>query len=256
LVAKREAKAFEKHLAKQSLGGRWLPEKPGIIYPFAGEMPWCSTFPNSGVVDMRFEVAERKVKVRRKQPFYLLDGKEVKLSAMDLMRFRVFGKDSIIAGNNTLTEQELARIKRRDRIVEVEEVQKEFHKFQAFIPVINFGWEGRNVDGLPIGGTGLTKQLAISAGLVHLPQTYDLQTTDGIRATYGIEFQRQNSHNSQSLFFIRKNILQGLLRERECGLVWAVWGERELSYRHLERARLATAPNEPRYANFQAVYRL
>jgi hypothetical protein len=257
LVAKNEAKAFEQHLAKQSLGGRWLPEKPAVIYTFAGEMPWCTTFPNSGAAEMRFEIAERKVRVRRKQPFFLLDGKVVNLTSMDLMRFRVFGIDpGITAGSNTLTEKELDRVVRRDRIVEVEEVHKDLRKFRAFIPVVDFRWEGRNVEGLPIHGAGLAKQLALSAGLVHLPQTHDLQTKDGIRATYGIAFQRQNFHNSEQFFFIRENILRDLLRERACGLVWAVWGERELSYKQLERARSVHNSVEPSYANFQAIYHL
>jgi hypothetical protein len=257
LVAKHESKAFEKHLAKQPLGGRWLPEKPAVIYTFAGEMPWCKTFPNNEEVEMRFEVAERKVRVRRKQPFFLLGGKEVNLTAMDLMRFRIFGKSrNINAESNALTEKELDRVERRDRIVEIEEVQKDFKKFKAFIPVLNFGWEGRSVDGLPIGGTGLAKQLAIRAGLVHLPQTHDLQTKDGVRATYGIQFQRQKVHNSESFFFIQEKILKDLLRERKYALVWAVWGERELSYKQLKRSGSATDQNEPRCANFQVVYHL
>ena len=44
-VAKSEANAVAFALAKQPLGGRWLPEKPRVLYTFTGEMPWCSTFP-------------------------------------------------------------------------------------------------------------------------------------------------------------------------------------------------------------------
>src|SRR5207253_1375848 len=38
LVARAVADAFDDKLSRQPLGGRWLPEKPAIMYTFAGEI--------------------------------------------------------------------------------------------------------------------------------------------------------------------------------------------------------------------------
>jgi hypothetical protein len=172
------------------------------------------------------------------------------------MRFRVFGFElTNQTGITTLTEKDLDRIVRRDRVVEVEEIQKDLLKFRAIIPVLDLGWEGRNVENVSIHGVGLAKQLARSARLHHLPQTHDLQTKDGMMATYGIAFRPQNFHNSERFFFIRKNILQALLQKHGFALIWAVWGERELSYKQMERARPDGDLSGLSHADFQAVYR-
>lgn len=255
LVAKNEAKAFAAHLAKQPLGGRWLPEKPQSYYTFAGEVPWCDTFPKTKATDLRFVVKERTVKARRKRPFYFLDGKPINLTAMDLVRFRIFGLPTEEDTESTqLTEEDLKRVVRRDRLVEVEEVQRETRKFRTLIPVHGLSWERRNVDNVPIHGITLAKRLAQTAGLVNLPQTHDLQTKEGIRATYGIAFRPQDFNNSERFFFIRENILRALLKKTGLALVWAVWGERRLSYKQLERARPDGDLAGFSHADFQAVH--
>ena len=255
-VTRSEAKAFTRCLEKQPLGGRWLPEKPGVTYTFVGEMPWCATFPDSGATELRIQVAERKVTVKRRRPFYFLDGKQLDLTLIDPMRIQVFGSDRKgETGLATLTKEELARLVRRNRVVDVEEVRKDVQKFRTIIPIIDFGWEGRSVENLPIHGIGLSKQLAQSAGLVHLPQTHDLQTKDGARATYGIAFRPQEFDNGERFFFIRQDILRAILRRHRYALIWAVWGERELSYKQMERARPDGDLPGLGHADFQAVYR-
>ena len=255
LVAKNEAKAFAAHLAKQPLGGRWLPEKPQSYYTFAGEVPWCDTFPKTKATDLRFVVKERTVKARRKRPLYFLDGKPINLTAMNLVRFRIFGLPTEEDTESTqLTEEDLKRVVRHDRLVEVEEVQRETRKFRTLIPVHNLSWERRNVDSIPVHGITLAKRLAQSAGLVHLTQTHDLQTKEGIRATYGIAFRPQDFNNSQRFFFIRENILRTLLENLGLSLVWALWGERRLSYKQMERARPDGALAGLSHADFQAVH--
>jgi hypothetical protein len=172
------------------------------------------------------------------------------------MRFQVFGFDlTNETGRTTLSEEDLARVVRRDRVVEVVEIQKDFRTFRTIIPVIDFGWEGSNVENLPVHGVGLSKQLAQSAGLVHLPQTHDLQMQKGVRATCGIAFRPQDFHNSERFFFIREGILRELLRKNGWALVWAVWGERELSSKQMERARPEGELAGLGHADFKAVYR-
>jgi hypothetical protein len=237
-VAKSEANTFAAALAKQPLSGRWLPEKPGILYTFAGEMPWCSAFPNTRPVEMRFVVKEHKLMVKRKRQVLTLDGEPLSLTQMDLLQIKMFGwPPSGVASQEALTEDDLKRIVSEEVIEDVEEVRQDFRKFRAWIPVLDFDWEKRNVDNVPVHGITLGKRFAQSSGLVHLPQTHDLQTKDGVRATHGITVHPQDFNNSERFFFIRENILRALLKKLNMSVVWAIWGERELSNKQMERAR-------------------
>ncbi len=209
LIAKSEANALAECLRNQPLGGRWLPEVPRTLYTFAGEMPWCSTYPGSASIRLIFQVNPRKVKIRRKRSFYFLDGKQV-----DLPPFPAIGpKPKGGIASPSLTSQELARVVRRDRVVEVEETQMDRREFRAVIPVLELTWAGPTIDGVRSHGIGLAKQLAQGAGLVHLPQTHDLQTPNQARATYGIAFRPHDFHASQRFFFLRKDTLQTLLQK-------------------------------------------
>ena len=255
-VAKSEANAFASALAKQPLGGRWLPEKPGTRYTFAGEIPWCSAFPKTEPDEMRFIVKERKVKVKKKRPVLYLDGEPLNLTQMDLLRVSLFGLPPASEGKGeAITEADLNRIVVKQVFEEVEEVKQDFRKFRAWIPVLDSGWEGRNVDNLPVHGITLGKQFAQSSGLVHLPQTHDLQTKDGQRATHGVVCKAHDFNNSERFFFVREEILRTHLKKHELAMVWAVWGERELSYKQMERARPDGDLAGLSHGDFQAVIR-
>ena len=92
------------------------------------------------------------------------------------------------------------------------------------------------MDNVPVHGVTLGKQFAQSSGLAHLPQTHDLQTKEGVRVTHGIAFRPNDFNNSEHFFFVREDILQAYLKKSDLAMVWAVWGERELSYKQMNRA--------------------
>ena len=179
LVNSDEAKGFVACLKKQSLGGRWLPEKPACSYTFAGEIPWCDTFPGEKSMEIRFVVKERQVKVRRKQACFYLDGVPVAIGGLHQFLAQI----STAVGGRTLTDDELARIEVRHQLVETDETRKEFRKFRVIVPAHDFDWELRNVEDVSVRGITLAKYLAKKAGLIHLPQTHDLQTKDGVSTT-------------------------------------------------------------------------
>ena len=91
LVANQDADSFQNHLSHQDLGGRWLPEKPNVIYAFAGEIPWCDTFPKNGLSEFAFVTNEEPVKVQRTQQELYLNGEKLGLTQIDLIRYRLFG---------------------------------------------------------------------------------------------------------------------------------------------------------------------
>jgi len=254
LVAKQRDRKFVALLSKQPLGGRWLSEKPLTVYTFAGEIPWCDTFPESDSTEMSFIVRERNVEAKRKKTFYYLDDNVTDLTTMDVIRLRMFGADPKLE-STSLTQDQISRLVPRNRIVEVDELQQEIEKFKVLIPIWDFGWEGRTIEDISPSGEVLAKGLAKKADLVHLPQTLDLQTKQGIRGTYGLSFNRKDFNNTQGFFYIREAILRPLLNKLNMRLVWGIWGERELSYKQMHRA----APNGDlagyHHADFQAVYR-
>ena len=145
LVTASAEKKFSALLSKQPMGGRWLPEKPGTLYTFAGEIPWSDTFPESDLTEMSFIVRERKVKVKRKKTFYYLDGKVTNFTTMDVIRVRMFGTDPTFR-SPSLSQDEISRLVPRNCIIDVDEVEREIEKFRVLIPVWDFGWEARNIE--------------------------------------------------------------------------------------------------------------
>jgi len=252
LVPADQEKAFVKCLRKQSLGGRWLPEKLAVLYTFAGEVPWCDTFPNTPWTEMRFVVGERKVTVKRRQAFFYLDGKITNLSDLDVISLQLFGPRPGLE-QSSLTPTEISRLVKQHQMVEVQETRQDLRKFNVIMPVWDIGWEGRTVENVSHSGDVLAKRLAKTAKLVHLPQTHDLQTKEGVRATYAIAAGDQDYNNSQQVFYIREDILRSLLQKLGLKLVWAVWGERELSYGQMERARPGGDLAGLSYGNFQVI---
>jgi hypothetical protein len=254
LVPRGPEEAFVKCLRKQSLGGRWLPEKLGVVYTLAREVPWCDTFPNTPWTEVRFVVRETKIRVKRKQPFFYLDGKLTSLSEMDVIGLRMFGPRPG-SEQSSPTTTEISRLVRRTHMIETEETRQDIQKFNVIMPVWDIRWEGRTVEEVSHSGDVLAKRLARMVKLVHLAQTHDLQTKDGLRATYAIAAGGQDYNNSQRLFFIREEILRSLLQKLDLKLVWAIWGERELSYKQMERARPGGDLAGLSYANFQVIRR-
>ena len=231
LVANRDANLFVNHLSKQDLGGRWLPDKPEVAHIYAGEIPWCNTFPANGMSEISFVIKEETVTVEKAHPEYYLDGKNLGWSEFDLFRRRVFGAEPEPAEElQHISDEDLERIEVREALREVEEVQREYVKFDVLIPVCNFAWEShRTMASDAVHATTLAKEIASALELVAQPQTLDLFRKDGTKATYNISDQSDDYSNHQSMFLIREDLLRSYLRENDLALVWAIWGEREYS---------------------------
>jgi len=131
LIAKKDTTKFVECLTKQSLARRWLPEKPETHQVFSGEIPWCSVFPRTYAEDMRFVLHEFPVKVRRRQPVFFLDGKEVDIK---LLARQIHGLP-LLNDETAFTEEELNRMVHRNRMIEVEQIRQETMRFRPVIPV-------------------------------------------------------------------------------------------------------------------------
>ena len=255
LVAKEEAEQIVDHLSRQYLGGRWLPEKPQVIYTFAGEIPWCETFPENGRTDLSFVVKEETIKVQRTQEESYLNGEKLGLSKIEL----ILNKLRIDAGPGTekrefLSDEDLERIEVREVPIEVEEISREYMKFSSLIPVCDFAWEGYQSTASDAGPAAtLAREIASELELIGQPQTFDLFTGDGQRATLNISDHSKDFNNSQAEFFVREDLLKVYLQRHDLALIWATWGEREYSYARIEKfARRQQRPEQP-YAVFSCI---
>jgi hypothetical protein len=247
LIRQSDAKAFARCLTNESLTDTYVLEKPSNYHICAGEIPWCDAFPNTYAEGLRLTARKSKVRVKRKRPFFFLDGKPI---STELLERQMNGV--LLPGESALTEDELKRMTWVKRLVEVEEVREDKRKFWPLIPVYDLHWERNNPDNLPIGGITLAKQIAASASLVNFPQTYDLQTIEGERATYGTAYKAEDS-NHEEFFFIRKNVLQMVLQKKGWSLVRVLWGERAVSYEQILTVRLSGELDNPNEGDFQAV---
>ena len=182
LVRSQDAASFVDYLNRQN-GGIWdLRPKPSVSYTFAGEIPWCSTFPYKETAD--------------------------------------------------------------------------FSHYQVLPPVCDFGWEyyHSSTNDTDCAMT-LAKEVAIDLELVGQPQTFDLFTRDGLRATRFISDRGDGPGNNQSAYFIREELLRTCLKKNDCSLIWIIWGERRYSARQIEkRLRGANRPEKP-YEDFGWVER-
>jgi hypothetical protein len=255
LVSEDRADSFTRLLAKQPMGGRWLPEKPRVIYTFAGEAPWSETFPAMPSTSMEFVVKESMAKVLRKHAFYLLDGKVVHVMPASQADMTYSVLPWMRREKDNYTSEEWARMVRRDRLVTVEEKVQEKKFFRASLPVMDFEWEGKSVNNESVHGTSLSRSVARELGLVHFPQTHDMQTKHGERATVGTRHEFAG-HLAQTWFFVREDLFREYLKRRKLRLVWAVWGERELSYQEIERARPGGDLAGFSHGDFQEVFSL
>jgi hypothetical protein len=257
LVAKRDAESFLNHLRHQDLGGRWLPEKPTVVYTFSGEIPWCDTFPKNDFCEFSFVAREEIVKVQRSQKVLCLDGEILGVTWVDFI-LRCDSEDATgeTKGQKHLSNENIDRIEIREMPVEVEEVKREYAKFNALIPVCDFSWEGHQTTASDAAhATTLAKEISADLKLIGQPQTYDLFTTDGAKATFNVSDQSNDFKNHQSMFFIKENLIRTYLKKNDFVLIWAMWGERGYSSDQISKTFHGPDRPEQTYAVFSFVKR-
>jgi len=257
LISNQDIDSFSDHLSKQSLGGQWLHEKPEVIYTFAGEIPWCDTFPKNDLSEFSFVLREETVKVQAIQKELYLDGEKLGWTQIDLIRRLAFGDTAgVTKGQQRINDEDLDRIEVREVPVEVEEVIKEYVKFNVLIPVCDFGWEGYHTAASDAGhATTLAKEFTSDLELIGQPQTFDMYTKGGVQATLNISSPGDDFNNHHEMFFIREDLLKMYLEKNDLALIWVIWGEREYSSPHIRKYSDGPDGLKPGYAVFSFVKR-
>ena len=232
LVKKGKASKIIKWLTKQDLGGRWLPEIPEHYSIFAGEIPWCETFPYNGVTEISFIVGIKKKRVPDEKTEFLKDG--VNLTAYELKKlFEIMDEYQ----NKKITEEDVNKYISENKIqirnikfFRTETVRKT-KEYEIRLPVATLNMSEAASAANPGGHAYvLSKELCESLNLTARPQTFDLYDEMNRRVSFTVRWG-EDWHSFHKLIYVRKDLLDRLLQKKRLDLVWGIWGERRFKAR-------------------------
>jgi hypothetical protein len=227
LVKRGDFNEIVQRLHKQDLGGRWLPEIPELHYIFAGEIPWCESFPYNGREEISFVEGRKQKRVPFEKIEVFKDGKALtgdelkKLFrlASDLRNKKMSEEDA----NSYLVESNIEIRRKKCYRIQMEETRK---KYEVTIPVATISW-GAEESAVNPGGSAyvLSRELCETLALRSRPQTFDLFDLNNRRATITLKWGSE-WHTFYKLIYVRKDLLDKALLDNELDLIWSIWGER------------------------------
>lgn len=228
LVKKNEAPKLVGCLKNRNLRERRLPDIPEDYYTYAGEIPWCDTFPYNGKTEIDFVVGTRKERVSEKGVAKLRDGTVLtKSELLDLFLQRALdlprslNKDTVKAllSREGIEQTELEIYRDKDI--------KEITSFEVLMPVRYYNWESYHSTVNRAGSAMVpAREIAEALDLCSQPQTFDLYEKDGKRASVTLRWG-EPWHTQHRLIYLRQDLLERYLKENDAELVWAVRGERQ-----------------------------
>jgi hypothetical protein len=208
---------------------------PENHYTYAGEIPWCETYPPNEPSGVSLVMGNKTV-VRKKPGRFVRNGEPISDAEFSELMARYFGDEDAStepregqgAIDDLQSTLEAEGIKWVEEEVSVEEQQPDIVDLEMTMPVNRHSWAGRHSDVTP----GFTvyvpaRQFADRLSLTNRPQTYDLFDQDGHRASVAFEHGGEFS-NMQEFAYIRKDLLDRYLEGSGQRLAWAIYGERAL----------------------------
>ena len=184
-----------------------IPDAESDYYTYAGEIPWCETFP--------------KIEYPQTMEFRMNDKKIVKKKiTVVIPSFFSDKKKKVGEPSTTSIEQE---------ILDYEEMGRRgiIKKISVMVPVRNFSWESYHSKLNQAGGaTVVNKEIAYWLKLHIEPQGFSLFDKQGKQASFSIK-HGSTWTNGHSLVYLREDLLRKYLEKNDKCLVWLIWGERQ-----------------------------
>lgn len=254
-VANDQCEELVSLLEKQRLGGRWLPEIYEERSAFSGEIPWSKHFGEKGIYPLSFEVEKKMVEVQEEQEVLYLDGEVVELSWNDKLRRSGIDFSGLFGDDGPrLSKKDLNRLEVKKELVTVRREETKCRDILVIQPTCDLRTPGKTIFNEFTGGSTLSKQLIGMLDLHVIPQSRDLRDAMGLRATFQNSYEKNSFKNSERLFYLRKDMLNELLEKLGMSLVWAVWGERELSLGQFEQWDRMNPGNDIARADFKQIH--
>ena len=224
IVKSEDSEEIVERLRRKELDERNILSCPEDYYTYAGEIPWCDTYPKNSWEELSFEIGsvlvpiEQLVLLRNGEPISEEEKNEFYGSIVDLIE--VEDNEAIEA---RLCEQGL------EASVETVEVEEPEHQtFEVLFPVRENNWEDHRsaiIDSRNVAV--LSRQIAEIFSLCGQPQSFDLFEKDGRRASITFRYGEKWGER-QSFTYLREDLLKRYLAEINGELIWVIWGERYL----------------------------
>ncbi len=262
IVKSEEVEEIVEILKKQeNIDRSTLPFCPEDGYTYAGEIPWCDTYPENIWEEVSLKIGT--VLVPEEQPVILRDGESVPDeelksfwdSIVDMIEPEdPFGILLGYSGINSITnlietrnwQMIEAQLHKRGFELTTETVdieQPEFQTFEMLVPIRENHWSDSSSAAVPSRNVAIPiRQIAETFSLYGHPQSFDLFEKSGKRASitfcYGEEWK-----DKQDFTYLREDLLERYLAEIGAELIWVIWGNRRL---------VSENPDDP-YKNFHEV---
>ena len=213
---------------------------PSDYRTYAGEIPWCGTYPLNSWQELSFKTG---VDLVEKQKLVLEQSSEP-LSEQAKGEFRESIKDLTVEGDLDTIVARLheQNIECKIETVEIEELQ--YQKIEVLVPVRENIWEESCSAANIYRSIALpAREIAENLRLCKKSDSFDLFEKESNRRA-SISFRCGEKWGEvQHFTYLRKDLLERYLAEIDGELIWVIWGNRRL---------VSQNPDDP-YENFQEV---
>ena len=221
IVKSEESEEIIEGLKQKKIDAHAARFCPEDYYTYAGEIPWCDTFPTNCWEEMSCEIGT--VSVPTQQPVFLHNGEPIRDEERHEFLRSIAG---LIATRDEETVEERLRergLEIRTETVEVE--QSEYREFTILTSVRENNWESYH--STIIAGRNIatpSRQIAETFGLCGQPQSFDFFEKDGKRASITFRYDKKRGE-TQRFTFLREDLLKRYLAGIDGELIWVIWGE-------------------------------
>ncbi len=248
IVKSEEVEEIVEILKKQKKIDRSsLPFCPEDHYTYAGEIPWCDTYPENNWEELQVETESflvpqeqldllRNGKPASEEDLYeLCDNIAGLIGTEDFndVSLRYFGDiasivDLIERDDWETIEAQLYKqgFELTTKTVNVE--QKKYRIFKVLVPVRGSNWSDSQSAAVPSRNVTIpSKQIAEAFSLCGQPQSFDLFEKDGRRASMTFRCGEEWGE-TQDFAYLRQDLLESYLEKIDGELIWVIWGEQNV----------------------------
>ena len=247
IVKSREVEVIVEILKKQEKIDRFtLPFCPEDGYTYAGEVPWCDTYPENSWEEVSLKIGtvlvpeERQVILRDGEPVSDEELQSFSDSIVDLIEpedpfVKLLGFCGINSITNLIETENWEMIETQlhkqgfELTMETVEIeQPEYQEFEMLVPVRENHWSDSSSAAVPGRSVAIPiRQIAETFSLHGHPQSFDLFENNGRQASatfcYGEEWGER-----QDFIYLRQDLLERYLAEIDGELIWVIWGEQSV----------------------------